>query len=218
MKKMSKFRFAMLLVGVGTYSYLGYSYITREARTKKLVESVWNEIKDELVQELKLPKTPTLNYCTLDNKAACTYCDYFYKPNFNFIEQEIVYTKTSFVIDIDLAKVYDAIQYYKYLILNPFSDDIARAYVRQVLSHECRHIWQANGDFYVGTKIERFASLKNYGDKRQEKDANEFAIVFASNNKELAVATCEKMIQEKVNFTNDSSINSEAIRILKKAF
>lgn len=220
MNNKTKFRIALTigLVGVGTYLYK-----TRLTRTKALVESVWDEIKDDLVAKLELPKMPVLKYCTLESAVMSTEHTYYYTTP-SFMDKRITKTVSSFVINVDLEKVFDLIGTYKSFILNPLNNKIARDIVQQLLVHECRHIWQANGDFYVGTKIEMFRPLfEGYGNQRHEKDANEFAIEFARNDRERAVALCQKAIQEHTG-TVDGSLGilckevSSCVRNLKKVY
>ena len=171
-----------------------YKILCSKSKTEKLVNSIWNSIQDDLVKELGLPRVPEIQFCTLDTAIACTQCTYTYQGLF---EKEIISTQSDFIIRVDADKVSTLINSYKLLAMKPFSG-IEKAVIQQILAHETRHIWQAHGNFYIGTKIPMFdiSSLSGYGLKREELDANEYAIRFAHNEKERIVAMHFKACQE----------------------
>lgn len=88
----------------------------------------------------------------------------------------------------------------QYSILAFNQKELHNALIRQLLLHECRHIWQAQGDFYVGMESNSYASiLKGYGEKPEETDANNYAISKAKNKKELALFKYVKVEQDTHN-------------------
>ena len=167
---------------------------SRKERTKTLINLVWNNIQDDLVKELGLPKVPELKFETLDGALACTQCAYVYN---GWFDKTIAATQSDFVIRVDIDKVATCIDAYRIMARKPFSG-IEKAVIQQILAHETRHVWQAHGDFYIGTKIPMFDTsfLSGYGLKREELDANEYAVRFARNDKERIVAMHFKACQE----------------------
>jgi hypothetical protein len=198
-----------ILVGTSIYRM----FISKD-KTKTLVNLVWNNIQDDLVKELGLPRVPEIQFCTLDTAIACTEVTCTYQGLF---EKEIISTKSDFVIRVDADKVATLINSYKLLVMKP--SGIEKAVIQQILAHESRHIWQANGDFYIGTKVPMFDTnfLSGYGLKREELDANQFAVDFARNDKERIVALHFKTCQENAgSLPNTLHLSSKEQRELAK--
>lgn len=171
-----------------------YKMFNNKTKTMKLVNEVWEDIQYELVRELNLPRFPEIQYCTLPNSTASTQCSYTYE---GLVEREVIATKSDFIIKIDADKMAKKIVHYKMLTMKPFSG-IEKAVIKHTLAHETRHIWQANGRFHIGTRLSLFDTglLTGYGLKREETDANQFAIDFASNQKEKVVAMYAKAVMD----------------------
>ncbi len=169
---------------------------TKEERTKKEVIKVWDSIKDEIITTLSLKVEPTLVFDHVDKCIMAVY--HTEMSQRSFMSKSIVSTETDSIIHVNLKTLTNVLTYYKAGTFFMCSD-ITRILLSQLLYHECRHIWQAEGTFYVGRQYSLFECSinKGHGEAPEEVDANEFACSMAKNKREKILAKLQKKEQEE---------------------
>lgn len=199
MRNISKIAGYTLMAGstvIGVLSYLNSrDYRGTEQRLRAVVDSVWNEIKDDIVKELRLKEMPELMYES-PNKAnnGVMYTIYDYRKN--MVTNQIIETFPIYKIFINLELLSNTINSYQSMIIIP-SKEVTRLIIRQLLMHESRHIWQAQSGFHDGTIRNSWDNLfKGHGESSEENDANSWACHMASNDKERVVGLLMKKDQE----------------------
>lgn len=168
----------------------------KEEIAKRLVLTIWErEVRDTVMIKLKLKRTPIIEFDDIQN--AIMYTEYI--CSIRRSDKVIISTEPTYKIQVNIKNMLMCIHDYKRKIANPFCD-VDKIIIKQMLLHESRHIWQAENGFYDGicTNDKIDISEYGYGSLREEKDANDWAIQQATNDKELAVFELQKFTQEQV--------------------
>ena len=217
MKNIKKIAIALLGTTVASTAIgIGVSVCTDEESTKKIVLSVWDDVKPIVMRELELKKEPTIVFTPLNDAVMST--DYVYTAQ--GFAKTVIATESDYTIKVNLKAVRQVINYFLGMSLfRPFSH-IDRIVVKQLLLHESRHIWQAESGFHIGKEMlfaDLMSTLDGHGEKVQEVDANEWALNMASNKKEEAIFYAQKVSQESVGkvFEDRAEMQSSARKVLK---
>jgi hypothetical protein len=192
-----------------------YEMITSKQRTKKNIEAVWNNVKDDLVKELDLEKVPVLKYARLDGAVMCVKHTIETRQSMFSFTKTVVNTIPEYAIYIDLDKTLDLVNFY-YKMTFYLKPSVRPIVIKQLLLHETRHIWQAQEGFYNGTQLKIFDYDINqgHGEKKEELDANAFALSKTANHKEAVVFHLQTLMQ---NVGNKFYIETEQRNDLVKA-
>lgn len=172
-------------VGIG---YGQYKKATVNQWLKKLVIKTWeSEDVQASVRKLGLKEQPTLTFEKLDH--AIMLIKYEYYSDLFIVKK----TVPEYTIYIDLNKLYKELTNVQLMSLN-YGSSIQKSVIKMLLLHECRHIAQAQGNFYIGKSTIKFNL--GHGEKEEELDANEFAVSQAKDKHEKALFEFLKAEQE----------------------
>lgn len=189
-------------VSIGVAGVTKFASLFKQESTKHLVERVWEEIKDEIINDLGLWKEPVLQYT--HNNSCVMQTMHYQQLRGNMFEKVIVSTEASYIIEVNLKNVEEEINHYMPMAL--YSKKIAEAAIKHTFYHECRHIWQAQEGFHIGEVVRPFDNIKfnireGYGESKEETDANKYAISMAKNKKEQVLFIYQKVNQDQANKT-----------------
>lgn len=183
------------LLGVSTALAILNTIDTQELKIKRDVIRVWNDIKPDIMHTLRLNKEPTLMFDAPSND--CVMCvNTTLNVQGSLFDKVITSASTDYIIHVNLPSLVKTIKSYKKGAL--FCRNLNDMIISQLLYHESRHIWQAQGNFYVGRHhgMMNFNIGKGYGETPEELDANEYACNMAKDNKEKVLAELLKKHQE----------------------
>lgn len=216
MKKRTQFGLGLLgvIAANGIVATLN-SKESNEERMKRLISKTWDSVKDEMVDVLGLKQMPVLDWDVKDG--AIMYVSIMFKFHVGVVSKTIVETETDYIIHINLKEVIRTINSYKAEAFY-MSKSLTTLVIKQLLYHECRHIWQAQGNFYVGTERSMFdlVSFNGYGSAPEELDANKFAYSMAKSKKERVLSLLQKKKQEEIGKLFHSSIDKEYKAFVKE--
>jgi hypothetical protein len=215
MKNTTKVGLGLLVTSiVGTSAVVANHVLTKEERTKSLIEEVWNEIKDDIMHDLELDEEPVLVYESLEHAVMQVRTRLVTKGG--MFSQRIIETNAEYKIYIDIDAVIHTIAFYNQGAL--YMTKVDKMVIKQLLSHECRHIWQGEVGYQVGEHVESFSfSLKGHGESNVERDANEYALTMAKTPKEKALFLLQKR-QQEVAGTFSFMCNTEELMEARKEF
>jgi len=93
------------------------------------------------------------------------------------LTKKIIETSSDYIIHVNLEQLTETINGMMPVYLFD-SDRCVKSTLKFLLAHECRHIWQAQSGYEVGSIIKGvdFNFNKGYGESKREKDANQFAL------------------------------------------
>ena len=219
MKNLKKIAIALLGTTVAsTVVGIGVSLCTDNEDTKRLINSVWEDIKPIVMKELNLKKEPVIEFSLDSSNDAVMSTSWLYTTQ--GFAKTVISTESNYKIKVNTKAVRGIINYFMAITMfRPFSH-VNKIVVKQLLLHECRHVWQAENGFYVGKEM-LFANiesiLKGHGEKEQEVDANEWALSMASNKKEEVVFYAQKISQESVGkiSVDRTEMQASARKVLK---
>lgn len=159
-----------LMIGAAGVGYCYYKKLTTKKHLKDLVMDVWysQEVNDS-VRKLNLKKNPDIVFTKLDSAVMQTKYDYYAKLF------TITKTVPEYRVYVDIDRLYTQILNVQLSTFN-FSKQLQKSIIKMLLLHECKHIEQAQGNFFVGSSTIDFSSMLGHGNKPCEKDANEFAV------------------------------------------
>lgn len=205
-----------VLTSVYALGRLGFAWLNaRDPKAlEKEVTDIFEKNVDAIVTDLKLAQRPTLVFSNDTSTAVMstrhTYC------STGFIVKTITSTEAEYAISVYLKNISNLFIQYAFLSFN--KKEIHEALIRQLILHECRHIWQAQGDFYIGQTIDNFSTFfKGYGESASETDANDYAISKAKDKKEKALFRHVKAIQDNHDklFKSNKDINATCQEVRK---
>lgn len=163
---------------------------------KILDELVTSGVLKKIAKHLKLEKVPTLQYEESDSPYVMRAYgkEWRNKDIFGFRET-VVKTSTDYVICVNLKALKTTQKQYFMLCLNP---KIMRDITLILLKHECRHLWQYQEQFMVGSvrDVLMFSFNEGHGESKVERDANQYAIDTSKGNR-IPLAKYAKVMQEK---------------------
>lgn len=174
---------------------LGLTWLNaRNPKTlEKEITDIFEENVDEIVSDLGLAKRPTLVFN--NDHPTTVMATVHIEHTEGLIIKRIISTETKYEIIVNLENVKK--MFLKFSLLSFNKKELHNALIRQLLLHECRHIWQAQGDFFVGQERNCYtAIIKGYGESPEETDANNYAISKAKDMKEKALFKYVKIEQD----------------------
>lgn len=199
MRKNNTTEAALLLTGATVIAALNHlnSEEAQLKRLKKVVNDVWkNETREDVMKTLELKKKPVLSWDDCDAGVMCV--------NINYMVREKLWANvitdmdTDYIIHVNLKQLNDSLQFFRKGAMFYNHKFIERTVIKQILQHECRHLWQAQVKKYVGKELYSFdSSFRGYGEKEEEKDANMFARFMVKSDKERVIADLQMKLQEE---------------------
>lgn len=205
------------LLTVSAISFVIGYLNTRKAKEElnDHVMTVWNRINKDVVNDLRLKQCPEIEF-TKEEKDACMYVSNSIKYNmFTMIIQEVTPIYKIFVNEETLRRTVNHYQ----SMLPIRSKELTDLIIKQMLMHECRHIWQNQEGVLVGDKVQLFSfDFNGYGNDPNELDANQWANNNADTIKELAIGQLMKKDQELAGVLIQSETAKEEIKFFYKNF
>lgn len=164
---------------------------------KKAVLKVWNSEKENIINYLSLKEEPKLEFASiasLKNVIMQTEIIYLY-DKFGIVTG----TEASYKIEVNPFTT--GFMVFVNLVATGFKKPkfVSHTTLKFYLCHECRHIWQAQEDFFSGKSLLTYTE-REYSTRPHEKDANTWACdVFYKDKQAHAIALLCKSMQERKN-------------------
>lgn len=144
--------------------------------TKGLFINVFNEHIDNIVNDLKLNQRPEYKFVDDNNEFVMATGGNLTFEGYGFFSKIIVESNADYVLKVNIKALKRMLIRYRLTFGKKAMTDI----VIVLLLHECRHMWQYQGNFFIGKEYNslnasKTSSLYVHGYVEEEMDANEYA-------------------------------------------
>ena len=171
---------------------------------KQLLEQQLRTFGEEVAKDLDIT-IPTIEY--VDEAVFHAFTMFRYRHNVMFIES----IEPAFKIQICLPNIEEA--------CNEFDVEYREPFIKRLIAHELRHVWQSI--YKQEVLIEQLslplgAAIYGHGNMPAEKDANQYAMMWAETEYEKLVFELATLLQQLVAINQDQWDVLKALRLAKK--
>ena len=166
--------------------------------TKGLFINVFNEHIDNIVNDLKLNQRPEYKFVDDNNDFVMATGGNLTFESYGFFSKIIVESNADYVLKVNIKALKRMLIRYRLVFGKKAVTDI----ILVLLLHECRHMWQYQGNFFIGKEYNSLDVSKTssyvHGYVEEEMDANKYACYYSKTkgNDIFALSLVMKSEQE----------------------